>query len=122
MISNLTLVIRGRPSPWANQPQEGVWRSQIADQVRETVPEPFSKEIRPRKVRIEFLMIQSRRGDLDNLAKPVLDTLFRQSRKSAHPVACIFMCDDCHIEELTLKRTIVTDPADEGAIVSIEFD
>lgn len=64
-------------------------------------------------------MLPTRNGDLDNLAKPVLDTLFRQSRRSVHPVASIFLCDDCHLHELTLKRFLVTSPDEEGATITI---
>jgi hypothetical protein len=118
---SVTLIIKGRPSPWANQPHEGIWRLQIADQARAAVQTPFSQEVKPRSVTIEFLMISTRRGDLDNLAKPVIDTLFRQARKSTHPVACLFMCDDFHLHELILRRSVVESPANEGAIITIEF-
>lgn len=115
------LEIIGRPSPWANQPHEGIWRKQIAEQARATVLGPFDESVKPVRVVVEFRMLPSRGGDLDNLAKPVLDTLFRQSRKSTHPVACIFQCDDCHLNELLLRRTEVSSPAEEGATITIEF-
>lgn len=66
-------------------------------------------------------MLPERRGDLDNLAKPVLDTLFRQSRKSKFPVATLFQCDDCRIDSLRLKRVAVEFASEEGALISIEF-
>lgn len=65
-----------------------------AKQASAAVESAYAAHIIPARVEIEFRMTSTRRGDLDNLAKPVLDTLFRQSRRSKHPVACLFECDD----------------------------
>lgn len=121
-LSKIVLEIFGRQSPWANQPHEGIWREQIAQQSREVIPKPFDASIRPVRATVEFRMIAARRGDLDNLAKPVLDTLFRQSRKSVFPVASVFLCDDCHLHELSLKRVAVASVEEEGAVITIEVE
>ena len=117
----IKLEIKGRPSPWANQPHEGIWRECIASQARAALLTAHAKEVIPKRVEIEFRMLPGRRGDLDNLAKPVLDTLFRQSRKSLHPVACIFECDDCKLEELILRRTRVDTAQAEGATIIMDL-
>ncbi|MBS1706526.1 MAG: hypothetical protein JST40_11685 [Armatimonadetes bacterium] len=117
----VVIEVKGRPSPWANQPHEGIWRKLIAEKARELVPSQWPPETIPSRVEVDFRMTKHRRGDLDNLAKPVLDTLFRQSRASKHPVACFFQCDDFHLSELVLRRKLVESEEEEGARISIEF-
>lgn len=119
MTETITLEIRGRPSPWANGDHESRWRQAVADQARLAIEAPFDAAVRPTRVVVEFRMIGTRRGDLDNLAKPVLDTLFRQSRRSKHPIACIFGCDDFHLDELVLRRIRVETAESEGATITI---
>lgn len=113
--------VSGRPSPWANEPHESAWRQAIATRAREVVAEPYGATVRPSRVVVEFRLTPRRKGDLDNLAKPVLDTLFRQSRISKHPVACIFTCDDFYLSELILRRIEVSGLEEEGATIIIEF-
>lgn len=120
--SKIVINVQGRPSPWANQPHEGAWRQLIALETKKIKAEPFHPSVRPLRVIIEFRMIESRRGDLDNLAKPVLDTLFRQSRSSKFPVSSLFCCDDFHLPELTLRRVIVHSPELEGANIIIDLE
>jgi hypothetical protein len=120
--SRIVINVQGRPSPWANQPHEGAWRHLIAIEARRIKADPFHPSVRPSRVIIEFRMIESRRGDLDNLAKPVLDTLFRQSRSSKFPVSSLFCCDDFHLPELILRRVIVHSPELEGANIVIDLE
>ena len=120
-VRTIVLEVTGSPSPWANGPREAAWRHAIWQHAVAAVPVPFEKSLRPHKMTVEFRMISSRRGDLDNLAKPVLDTLFRQSRKSSHPVGSMFECDDCYLNELMLRRCTVDLPSEEGATITIEM-
>lgn len=115
----IVLVVYGRPSPYSNGPYESAWRQTVASQALLAFPEPFPATVHPLRIEIEFRMIPSRRGDLDNLAKPVLDTLFCQSRESKHPVAHVFLCDDCVLDELVLRRTRVSSVEEEGATIRI---
>src|SRR5688572_2934894 len=117
----LVLRIIGRPSPWANGPHEAEWRMQIAHQTSCALSKAFDRSLRPSSVVVEFRMLPRRRGDLDNLAKPVLDTLFRQSRTSKHPVAQLFDCDDCEVHELVLRRIQVHSESEEGEDITIHL-
>ena len=80
--------IHGTPSPWANEEIEVRWRQAIAAQVPPKAEIPSGAIF---EVELEFRLDPRRllrSNDLDNLAKPVLDTLFTQARRSTRPARC----------------------------------
>ena len=114
----MEFVIRGIPSPWANGEPEVRWRKAIATQVP---PRPEIPAGAVFEVELEFCVHPDRllRGnDLDNLAKPVLDTLFTQSRPSKHPTGALFGVDDGQVVDLKLRKTAAQE---EGVRVAIRW-
>lgn len=62
------------------------------------------------------------RADLDNLAKPVLDTIFLPRNVQVKDVAltgALFRCDDDRVFRLELEKQQVQYDADEGLDVHV---
>jgi hypothetical protein len=69
--------------------------------------------------------LRADRADLDNLAKPVLDTLFRVSYPQVRDMtltATLFQVDDSRVCFLKLEKRLVIAPTDEGADVIISWE
>lgn len=118
--------IRGvTPSPWGNAEKEQYWREYIAEDVGKRVHQPLTVPDNTQfEVKIEFYFISSRffsSGDLDNLAKPVLDTLFRQRAASRFPTGCLFKLDDARVTSLLLTKQVVGKEEHEGAKIRVHW-
>ena len=64
------------------------------------------------------------RADLDNLAKPVLDTLFRSRNaqvKDTSLTGALFDTDDDQVFKLVLEKRLVATDNDEGIDVTITW-
>lgn len=61
--------------------------------------------------------------DLDNLAKPVLDTLFKASVGCKYPelTGALFACDDCVLADLRLQSVWVDVSHDEGVDIEARW-
>jgi hypothetical protein len=71
-----------------------------------------------------FLLTQAEFGkDLDNLAKAVLDSLFKENYqvKGKGIGAALFDIDDVNVVKLTLEKIIVSEQADEGVDITITW-
>ena len=126
-MASLTLHVRGIPKAWANNEWE--WRKAVAQEAR------LSRQNQAKTIAsttyldmvIIFNLMKDRvlRPDLDNLAKPVLDTLFRirnaqVSDKSL--TGALFDVDDDHVFRLLLEKRSVETVTDEGAEIAITWN
>ncbi len=120
--------VRGQsPSPWGNGVLEWAWRRAIADAVRLEFPSPIACDSKPPWLTVEivFSMTAARivGSDLDNLAKPVLDTLFLAKRVQAKEEGVsgvLFACDDARVARLVLEKREVATAKDAGVDVTVE--
>ncbi len=120
--------VRGlSPSPWGNGPPEWAWRRAIADAARTKVPSPIAcnSKLPWLSVEIVFRMTAARivGSDLDNLAKPVLDTLFlarRVQAKEEGVSGVLFACDDARVARLVLEKKEVATAEEAGVDVTVE--
>ncbi len=102
--------IEGRAVPWGSNTEEDKqrlldWRTKIRSKVkaeRENIKCNFDKF----KITILFYMFsKGNQPDIDNLAKPVLDTLFTDKHeKEKYPKGALTDKDDNKVYELILKK------------------
>lgn len=120
--------VRGmKPVPWGSN--EWLWRKALADQGRLVRASMRLPPILPSvhfAVEIIFYMntthIQG--ADLDNLAKPVLDTLFRTRYpqvKDLSLTGAVFEMDDSSVFRLVVEKRLIATDKDEGADISISW-
>jgi hypothetical protein len=77
-------------------------------------------------VEIEFCLLDlgPASADLDNLAKPVLDTLFAPRPNPNAPVeisGAVFDAHDSQITELTLRKKVASTQADLGVRIVVSW-
>jgi len=113
------------PKPWATNEWE--WRREIAKEARKH--ELYNKEQLVGKVfDVEIIFYftkeNSNKPDLDNLVKPVLDTLFHPRNPQVKDVlltGALFDVDDDRVFKLKASKKIVTQKSDEGAEINIKI-
>ena len=122
--------VRGlKPVPWGSGNNEWLWRKALANQGRLVRAGMRLPPILPSAhfaVEIIFYMtvVRIQRADLDNLAKPVLDTLFRTPRPQVPDLSltgAVFEMDDSSVFRLVLEKRLVAADKDEGADISISW-
>lgn len=101
--------VKGRASVWANPPYEQEWKSKLEQRLREVKPLGY---VPPQRfsIKIDFYIGRSRiekGNDLDNLAKPVLDTLVKVG----------FIPDDPKVYNLELTKHITAE--EESATIDM---
>lgn len=100
------------------------WREAISATLAQQGVQPVSVDLEAfLQVQVTFYLPPNRWGDadLDNLSKPVLDTLFLGSRKFAHLSGKLCLCDDAKIQTLVLKKVPESDPARQGIAVIVSL-
>lgn len=105
-------IIRGVPAPFANGEPEQQWREAISHQCGSRVDLGGERHLRF-KVWIQFLLAPGRcfnGNDIDNLAKPVVDTLVNENN------GALFLVDDTYLSDLTVTKTVAL-PGSEGEII-----
>lgn len=121
--------IRGaHPLPYGNNEQE--WRQQIADAANETMPHYPQPNVTNRTVftvHAKFFFVDRAilGGDLDNLAKPVLDTLFLPNNPQVEDLnltGVVFHVDDQAVRELFLRKVPVETAEEEGADILVTWN
>lgn len=126
-MSRITLHVRGIPKAWGNN--EWKWREAVAQEARLS-PQNQARAITP-TTRLDMVIIfnllndRVLRPDLDNLAKPVLDTLFRIRNAQVSDLSltgALFDVDDDHVFRLTLEKRPVEKETDEGAEITITWN
>ena len=123
----ITFSLRGQlPRPWGTNEWE--WRQAIADVARERVKGLYMEdppEDSHFEVEITFYLPQPTfsQADLDNLAKPVLDTLFHakypQTRREGITGVLLRDIDDDHVVALALRKQLVDNKEQAGADISV---
>ena len=127
-MAQITLSVRGmKPIPWGSN--EMAWRKFIADQARAKFgQEKWEISAQTRfSMEVMFLMKEDniQRADLDNLAKPVLDTLFRvryAQVKDLSRTGALFSVDDDRVFKLLLEKQVVHAADDEGIEVHMSWE
>ena len=127
------------PNPWrvevrehparAPGPRSISWRAAIGDAVKATYPEaPFrSLPVETRfTVEVIFRMTPEDMArpavDLDNLVKPVLDTLFTSQNVSGLTGVLLPEVNDTWVFRLVLEKVKVETPQKQGADITIKWD
>ncbi len=125
MKKHISLKINGvKPAPWAGK--EWDWRKAIALEANKQFQGvPTSKS--GFEVSIIFYLVQSTfdKSDLDNLAKPVLDTLFLPNNpqvKDKTLTGSLIKLDDSLVRKLNLEKRLVVNFEDEGAEVNVFWE
>lgn len=117
-------VVGIKPAPWAGK--EWDWRKAIAVEASKQFQEhPVSKS--DFEVSIMFYLTQStfEKSDLDNLAKPVLDTIFLPNNpqvKDKTLTGSLIKLDDSLVKKLNLEKRIVSNSQDEGAEIIVFWE
>ena len=126
----VTVSVRGqRPIPWGCK--EWKWRGCISDKariVRRTKEDmlPAAPQDIHFSVSLVFLMKPGsiEHADLDNLAKPVLDTLFHSRSAQVQDkelTGALFDVDDDRVFQLIAAKKLVVGPDDEGIDITISW-
>ena len=120
--------VRGRtPAPWGVKNQ-WEWRDCLTAQtwsIRSLVDQQQIQETSEFHVKVVFWMTEPhvKHADLDNLAKPVLDTLFliRNAQCGDSRTGALFDVDDNRVFELTAEKRIVPLCEEEGVDVTVAW-
>jgi hypothetical protein len=118
------------PVPWGSPPNEEKWRRLVAAEarrVRASTALPPVSTTTHFTVEIAFLLngTNIERPDLDNLAKPVLDTLFRVRCPQVPDrtlTGALFDVDDDRVFKLTTTKVLVHGKMEEGADIRITWE
>ena len=121
------------PKPWRIQVRghparrESIsWREAIRDAVTDTYPQaPFTSPPLGTKFTVEVIFRMTPEDlarpafDLDNFAKPVLDTLFTSQNVSPRVTGVLFPVNDTWVFRLVLEKVGVETPQDQGADITV---
>lgn len=114
------------PKPWATG--EAVWRRFVANACSELAPFPSEVVAQADSFHVTLVFSLSparcRDTDLDNLAKPVLDTLFlidRPQTAEADLTGALFQANDNRVSKLTLEKRPADSLEDQGVDILIEW-
>ena len=121
------------PNPWRIQVRghparrESIsWREAIRDAVTDTYPQaPFTSPPLGTKFTVEVIFRMTPEDlarpafDLDNFAKPVLDTLFTSQNVSQRVTGVLFPVNDTWVFRLVLEKVGVETPQDQGADITV---
>jgi hypothetical protein len=118
--------VRGH-KPKAYSTYEEEWKTQLAAAARRSVAIAgiaLPRIETPVRVRAVFYLLDATlmRTDVDNLAKPLLDVLFRAStQRPESQTGALFPFDDRYVTHLSLEKRRAADDAGEGCDVSVEW-
>ena len=121
------------PNPWRIQVRghparrESIsWREAIRDAVTDTYPQaPFTSPPLGTKFTVEVIFRMTPEDlarpafDLDNFAKPVLDTLFTSQNVSPRVTGVLLPVNDTWVFRLVLEKVGVETPQDQGADITV---
>ncbi len=126
---SISFPVRGyKPIAWGDNERD--WRRAIADEARGLRYKVGARKISERTsfiVEILFLLCPRyiKGVDLDNLAKPVLDTIFKSRHsqvKDLYLTGALFDVDDDQVIRLVLEKREVTHTGEEGIDIAITWD
>jgi hypothetical protein len=125
------------PNPWriavrehAARVKSGDWREAIHKAVKAAYPQaPFTSpqlEIARFTVEVTFRMTPPDMArpavDLDNFAKPVIDTLFTSRNVSKLSRVLLPKVDDTRVFRLLLEKVEVQTPEEQGVDITVSWD
>lgn len=116
--------VRGiKPAPWGTN--EWQWRNAVAIEARNQRRNSVNSH--RFEVSIVFYLLHPtlERADLDNLAKPVLDTIFLSNYpqvKDRSLTGALFEVDDSFVHKLTLEKMLVKTAEEEGAEIAVFWE
>ncbi|HEY7358117.1 MAG TPA: hypothetical protein VH590_16670 [Ktedonobacterales bacterium] len=123
----VVFALRGeRPIPFAGGAAEKQWWQTLATKAQAVrASRSFSAPAASTRFALDvvfFLTPENGPGgvegtDLDNLAKPVLDTLFKARKQQ--PTGALFDLDDASVIKLTLEKRLVSTQQEEGIDITI---
>lgn len=122
--NHISFNVRGiKPAPWGTN--EWSWRNAVALEARKQ--HRNSGNLRRFEVSIVFYLLHPTldRSDLDNLAKPVLDTIFLPNYpqvKDRTLTGALFEVDDSFVHKLTVEKRLVKTAEEEGAEIAILWE
>jgi Holliday junction resolvase RusA-like endonuclease len=123
----LAFALRGvRPVPFAGGEAEKPWWQTLATQAQAVrAKRSFPAVASSARFAVDivfFLMPKNTPGgsDLDNLAKPVLDTLFKGRKQP--PTGTLFDVHDTNVIKLTLEKRLVSTEEEEGVDVMFVWE
>jgi Holliday junction resolvase RusA-like endonuclease len=127
MLRVVTISVVGRTPLGGGSSSRRQWREAISGAARAVAPDP--REVPPRapiSVDVVFRIAEPRfaSSDLDNLVKPVLDTLFRSRDEQLDPTltAALLPVDDAAINRLVVEKQPVEEIDDEGVRVEVRWE
>ena len=123
------------PNPWRiqvrGQPARVkalTWREAIRDAVMATYPQaPFASPPEGTKFTVEMIFRMTPKDlarpacDLDNFAKPVLDTLFTSQNVSRLTDVLLKGVNDTWVFRLLLEKVEVKTPEEQGADITVSW-
>jgi len=125
----LTIEVRGT-EPSTIKSRETAWRMAIAQEVAERFPEPlmppeeteFAVDVVFHFVEHRLFVRPNRPGppDLDNLLKPILDTLFT-SETVRGPTGVLVKANDTWVTDVRARKTEAPDSSQEGADITVSW-
>jgi hypothetical protein len=137
MYSELSTTRDDQPNPWQIQVrghparrESNSWREAIRNAVKDAYPQaPFPTPPRGTKFTVEVIFRMTPKDlarpafDLDNFAKPVLDTLFTSQNVSKERLTGVLLreVNDTWVFRLRLEKREVKTPEDQGALITVTW-
>jgi hypothetical protein len=127
VVGSVTLGVRGVSPVGGGSSARWAWRRAIAQQARRIRREHRLGEVSPDaafELEVVFFLLPARgHADVDNLSRPVLNTLFdsRDEQADRTLTATLFDAEDAQIHRLILEKRVVTDRAEEGIDVTVRW-
>lgn len=129
VVGSVTLGVRGVSPVGGGSSARWAWRRAIAQQAGRIRSERSLSAVSPEaafELEVVFFLLpaRARDADVDNLARPVLNTLFdsRDEQADRTLTATLFDAEDAQIHRLILEKRVVADPAEEGIDVTVRWD
>ena len=104
------------------------WREAIRDEVKATYPQaPFTSPPLGTKFTVEVIFRMTPEDlarpafDLDNFAKPVLDTLFTSQNVSPSVTGVLLPVNDTWVFRLLLEKVGEKTPEEQGADITVSW-
>jgi Holliday junction resolvase RusA-like endonuclease len=127
MLRVVAISVVGRTPLGGGSSSRRQWREAIRQAALAVAPDP--REVPPRapiSVAVVFRIAEPRfaSSDLDNLVKPVLDTLFRSRDEQLDPTltAVLLPVDDAAINRLVVEKQPAKGTDDEGVTVEVRWE
>jgi Holliday junction resolvase RusA-like endonuclease len=123
----VALSVIGRPPLGGGSVSRRTWREAIRDAATVIAPDPdgVPRDV-PLTVHVVFRITEPRfsSSDLDNMVKPVLDTLFRSRDEQLDPslTAALLPLDDSAIHRLLVEKQVAEAVDDEGVKVEVRWE